>query len=185
MAFFLWLKQRINNRALLAGLTVLMMSMALLPGAWGATTGNERAAAKKPAAAARDDARPAPQVSRGGTVNRDDVYLLAHVIEGEAANEPFIGKVAVGAVIMNRTKSPKFPHTIAGVIYQPDAFEAVSNGQFNRPLDAEAVRAARDAINGEDPTGGALYYWNPDRAISPWIWSRPIITQIGHHVFAR
>ncbi|OAT81184.1 cell wall hydrolase [Desulfotomaculum copahuensis] len=189
MAFFLWFKRKENKPALLTGmaaLALLVISLAVLPGAWGATTGNEQAATRKPAViTAHDAASPAPEVSRGGTVNRDDVYLMARVIEGEAANEPFTGKVAVGAVIMNRTRSPQFPHTIAGVIYQSDAFQAVSNGQYDRPLTTGAVQAARDAIDGQDPTGGALYYWNPAKAASPWIWSRPIIARIGNHVFAR
>ncbi|HHW44992.1 spore cortex-lytic enzyme [Desulfofundulus thermobenzoicus] len=123
------------------------------------------------------------EVSRGVT-NRDAVYLLARVIEGEAADEPFTGKVAVGAVIMNRTRSAAFPHSLAGVIYQPHAFESVSNGQYNRPISQESLQAAMLAMSGWDPTGGALYFWNPSKPVSPWIWSRNVITQIGRHVFA-
>lgn len=123
-------------------------------------------------------------VSRGGVVDRNSVYLMAQVIEGEAADEPYEGKVAVGAVILNRTESPDFPHTIPGVIYETDAFESVSNGQYLRPVSKESLDAAIDALNGRDPTGGALYFWNPEKATSPWVWSRPIITRIGGHVFA-
>lgn len=124
------------------------------------------------------------EVSRGVT-NRDSVYLLARVIEGEAADEPFEGKVAVGAVIMNRMRSAAFPHSLAGVIYQPHAFESVSNGQYNRPVSQESLRAALLAMSGWDPTGGSLYFWNPAKPVNPWIWTRNIITQIGRHVFAR
>ena len=123
-------------------------------------------------------------VSRGGDVDRSTVYLLAQLIEGEAADEPYEGKVAVGAVVVNRTESSHFPRTIPGVIYESDAFESVSNGQVYRPLSRESLNAAVDALNGSDPTGGALYFWNPATATSPWVWSRPVVTQIGRHVFA-
>ncbi|WP_216598100.1 cell wall hydrolase [Propionispora sp. 2/2-37] len=116
---------------------------------------------------------------------RGEVTLLARVIEGEAANEPFLGKVAVGAVILNRTKSADFPHTISGVIYQDHAFESVANGQVNRPLSQESIRAADTAMGGYDPTGGSLFFWNPSKPVSPWIWSRNINTEIGNHVFGR
>lgn len=122
-------------------------------------------------------------VSRGVS-NRGDTYLLARVIEGEAADEPFDGKVAVGAVILNRTESAAFPHSLASVIYQPGAFESVSNGEYNRPLSEESLRAASMAMSGWDPTGGSLFFWNPSKLVSPWIWTRNIITQIGRHVFA-
>jgi spore germination cell wall hydrolase CwlJ-like protein len=120
------------------------------------------------------------QVPASGNIN-----LLAHLIQGEAANEPYIGKVAVGSVVMNRIQHPRFPKTIAGVIYQPLAFESVSNGIFNRPVSAESLRAATDAVSGWDPSGGALYFFNPAKTNNPWIWARNIITQIGRHVFAR
>lgn len=131
--------------------------------------------------------------SRGGRaagtglsgVGRDDIILMARVIEGEAADEPYQGKVAVGAVIINRTEDPRFPHTIRGVVYQPNAFEAVSNGQMWRPLTRDSVRAAEDALRGRDPTRGAIYYWNPYKRVNPWVWSRPVHMQIGNHVFAR
>jgi len=123
-------------------------------------------------------------VSRGG-ISHNDRYLMARVIEGEAADEPMKGKVAVGAVILNRTESKDFPHDISQVVYQPLAFEAVSNGQYNRPLTPEALKAADMAMEGWDPTSGALYYWNPAKASSSWIWQRPVTMQIGRHVFAR
>lgn len=127
----------------------------------------------------------APAVSRGAATDRGDITLLAQVIEGEAADEPYLGKVAVGAVIVNRTKSASFPHTISGVIFQDYAFESISNGQAWRPLTQESIQAAEQAMSGYDPSGGALFFWNPYKPVSPWIWSRTIITQIGNHVFAR
>jgi len=114
-----------------------------------------------------------------------DVNLLAHIIHGEARGEPYKGKVAVGAVILNRVRDSRFPKPIAGVIYQPGAFDAVSDGQINLQPDDSAYKAARDALNGWDPTYGSLYYWNPATATSSWIWSRTITVRIGKHVFAK
>lgn len=116
-----------------------------------------------------------------------DTQLLARAINGEARGEPYEGQVAVGAVILNRTRDPRFPKTIAGVIYQPGAFTAVDDGQINTPLDPNStvVKAAGDALNGWDPTNGCVYYWNPATATSKWIWSRQIVTQIGKHYFGK
>lgn len=116
-----------------------------------------------------------------------DEQLLARAINGEARGEPYEGQVAVGAVIINRTKNAAFPKTIAGVIYQPGAFTAVSDGQINIPIDPSStvVKAARDALNGWDPTNGCIYYYNPATATSSWIWSRPIVLKIGKHNFAK
>jgi N-acetylmuramoyl-L-alanine amidase len=114
-----------------------------------------------------------------------NLNLLAHLINGEAATEPYVGKVAVGGVVMNRIQNPRFPKTIAGVVYQPHAFESVSNGIFNRPVNNESLKAATDAISGWDPSGGALYFFNPAKTNNPWIWARSTITQIGRHIFAR
>jgi len=122
---------------------------------------------------------------KGGTVSSNDVYVLSKAISGEARGESFIGQVAVGAVIVNRARNANFPNSVYGVIFEPGAFDAVSDGQYYSPPTASAVKAARSAINGWDPTGGALYYWNPVTATSRWIWSRPIIARIGRHVFAR
>jgi len=113
-----------------------------------------------------------------------DLYLLARLIHGEARGEPYKGKVAVGAVVLNRVKDSRWPKTIAGVIYQPGAFDAVRDGQINLQPDQESINAARDALNGWDPTYGCVYYWNPATATSKWIWSRPIKVRIGKHVFA-
>lgn len=123
--------------------------------------------------------------SDSGTTS--DVQLLARAINGEARGEPYEGQVAVGAVILNRVKAPNFPNTISGVIYQPGAFTAVSDGQINVALEDEStvVKAARDALNGWDPTGGAIYYFNPNTATNKWIWSRPHIKTIGKHRFCK
>ncbi len=112
-----------------------------------------------------------------------EVELLARVISAEARGEPYSGQVAVGAVILNRVAHPAFPGTIAGVVYQPGAFTCMVDGQFDEPVSESSARAARDAINGADPSGGAIYYFNPDTATSAWIWSRPLIKVIGRHRF--
>lgn len=115
----------------------------------------------------------------------DNVNLLARVIMGEAGDEPYSGKVAVGAVLLNRMQSSTFPHTLSGVIFQPDAFESVANGFiWVRQPSSEAIQAAIASLSGWDPAYGALYFWNPAKPVSPWIWSRQILTQIGQHVFA-
>lgn len=111
--------------------------------------------------------------------------LLARLINGEARGEPYIGQVAVGAVVLNRTQNPAFPKTIPGVIYQPGAFTAVDDGQINSPLVSTATKAASDALNGWDPTYGCIYYFNPATATSAWIWNRPQVIQIGSHIFTR
>lgn len=115
-----------------------------------------------------------------------DYMLLARLISGEAKGEPYIGQVGVGAVILNRTKNPKFPPTIASVIFQPGAFESVSNGSiwYSHPT-RENLRAAQDALSGWDPTYGSLFFWNPYKKVNPWIWRRPVVTQIGRHVFGK
>lgn len=118
------------------------------------------------------------------SVNAYEMKMLARVVYGEARGEPYVGQVAVAAVVMNRLKSPQFPDTIAGVIFQPRAFTAVDDGQYWLEPDATAYAAARDAVRGWDPTGGALYYFNPKTATSKWIWSRKQITTIGNHTFA-
>ena len=113
-----------------------------------------------------------------------DMMLLARLIYGEARGESYVGQVAVGAVVLNRIKSPSFPNTMAGVIYQRYAFTAVDDGQINLTPNATAKKAAQDALNGWDPSYGALYYYNPSTATSQWIFSRKTITTIGNHVFA-
>lgn len=112
-----------------------------------------------------------------------NVNLLARIISAESRGEPYTGQVAVGAVILNRVEHPSFPDSIAGVIYQKGAFTAVDDGQFWEPVSDSAYNAARDALNGWDPTGGAIYYYNPKKTSNKWIRSREIITTIGDHVF--
>lgn len=115
--------------------------------------------------------------------NSNDMTLMARAVYGEARGEPYEGQVAVAAVILNRLRDSKFPNTISGVIFQPRAFTAVDDGQIWLEPDQTAYRAVQDAVNGWDPTNGALYYFNPDTATSAWIWSRPQIKRIGKHIF--
>ena len=113
-----------------------------------------------------------------------NVNLLARIISAEARGESYTGQVAVGAVILNRIEHPSFPDSLSGVIYQPGAFTAITDGQFNQPVSDSAYNAARDALNGWDPTGGCLYYYNPATATNGWIWSRTVQLSIGKHNFA-
>jgi len=126
----------------------------------------------------------ATTAASGGNYSSGDSYLLAKCIYAEARGEPYTGQVAVGAVILNRVRSSKFPNSISGVIYQPYAFTCVADGQINLTPDANAKKAAQDALNGWDPTNGCLYYYNPATATSSWIWSRTVMLSIGKHNFA-
>ena len=116
-------------------------------------------------------------------LSNSDLYLLSCCVYGEARGESYTGKVAVAAVILNRVRSSSFPNSISGVIYQSGAFTCVSDGQINLGTNDECTRAAQDALNGWDPTGGAIYYFNPATATSKWIWSRPQLITIGKHIF--
>ncbi len=122
--------------------------------------------------------------SHATSASNGDVYLLARIISAEARGESYRGQVAVGAVVMNRVRSSKFPNTLAGVIYQKGAFTAIDDGQFNEPIADSAYRAAREVLAGADPTGGCLYYYNPVTATSKWIYSLPIKMTIGKHRFS-
>ena len=152
----LWLLAGIVLTLLLSGRILLM------------TSGITHAAAKK-----------------GGAASSNDVYVLAKIISGEARGESYLGQVAVGGVIVNRVKNPNFPNSVYGVVFEPGAFTAVSDGQYYGKPTSSSVKAAQTAINGWDPSEGALYYWNPATATSRWIWSRKIIARIGRHVFGR
>ena len=121
--------------------------------------------------------------SSSGSGSDGDVYLLARLISAEARGEPYVGQVAVGAVVLNRIDHPSFPNSLSGVIYQKGAFSCLDDGQFDQPISDSAYRAAREALNGADPTGGAIYYFNPATATSKWIWSRPQMLTIGSHIF--
>ena len=112
-----------------------------------------------------------------------DIDLLARLISAEARGEPYEGQVAVGAVVLNRVEHASFPNSISGVIYQSGAFSCLDDGQFDEPVAESAYRAAQDALNGWDPSSGAIYYFNPSTATSSWIWSRPVILTIGKHMF--
>lgn len=123
--------------------------------------------------------------NNGYSSSSNDLYLLARIISAEARGEPYKGQVAVGAVVLNRVKHPSFPNSVSGVVYQNGAFTAIVDGQFDQPISSESYRAAQDALNGWDPSGGAIYYYNPVKTTSSWIYSREVITVIGAHYFAR
>lgn len=123
--------------------------------------------------------------SSSSNSNSSNLNLLAKLVYGEARGEPYSGQVAVAAVVLNRVKNSSFPNTIAGVIYQSGAFDAVSDGQINLTPNETAKKAAQDALNGWDPSYGAIYYFNPDTATNSWIWSRPHLVTIGKHRFCK
>lgn len=123
--------------------------------------------------------------SSSGKYSSSDVYLLAKIISAEARGESYTGQVAVGAVVLNRVRHSSFPDSISGVVYQAGAFSAVRDSNWNVAPDATAKKAAQDAINGWDPTGGAIYYYNPAKTSNQWIRSRPVVTTIGRHVFCK
>ena len=128
-----------------------------------------------------------PDTVYAQSVNKNNLQLLSRCVNGEARGEPFEGQVGVGAVILNRMQHPSFPKSLAGVIYQSGAFTAVSDGQINVPISAQSMvyKACQDAMNGWDPTSGAIYYYNPAKTTNKWIWSRPVVKRIGKHVFAK
>ena len=123
--------------------------------------------------------------STGGTASNSDLNLLAHLVYAEARGEPYSGQVAVAAVVLNRVKNTSFPNTVAGVIYERGAFSVVADGQINLQPNQTAISAARDALNGWDPTYEAIYYFNPNTATNGWIWSRPVTVVIGNHRFCK
>lgn len=123
--------------------------------------------------------------SSGGSNNDKDVYLLAQLIYGEARGEPYEGMVAVAAVVLNRIKSSEFPNSMAKVIYQSGAFSVVDDGQINLAPDSTALRAARDATNGWDPSGGSLFFFNPAKTRNKWLLAKPVLLRIGEHVFCK
>lgn len=125
------------------------------------------------------------KVSSKPAAGSQNLTLLTRAINGEARGEPYIGQVAVGGVIMNRVRDPRFPNTVAGVVYQPGAFTAITDGQIHAELEATPRKAAADALNGWDPSGGAVYYYNPAKTTNKWIWSRPVIKVIGKHRFCK
>ncbi|MBD0380294.1 spore cortex-lytic enzyme [Paenibacillus sedimenti] len=118
-------------------------------------------------------------------LSAQDINLMANAVNGEARGEPYIGQVAVAAVILNRVSSASFPNSVSGVIFQPGAFTAVADGQIWLTPSESTKKAVKDALNGWDPTGGCIYYFNPVTATSKWIWSRPQVKQIGKHIFCK
>ena len=126
-----------------------------------------------------------PAAQQASAVRSTDLDLLARLVYGEARGEPYLGQVAVASVVLNRVAHASFPNTVSGVIYQSGAFDVVSDGQIYLTPDAQALRAAQDALNGWDPTGGCIYYYNSARATSSWIYSRTVMTVIGKHYFAK
>ena len=123
--------------------------------------------------------------NNSNSTNSSNLNLLARLVYGEARGEPYTGQVAVAAVVLNRVNNPNFPNTVAGVIYQKGAFNVVDDGQINMSPNSTAVKAAQDAINGWDPSYGAIYYFNPNTATNKWIWSRPVTVVIGKHRFCK
>lgn len=123
--------------------------------------------------------------SSSGATTSNDLNLLSRLVYGEARGEPYTGQVAVAAVVLNRVRSSSFPNTVSGVIYQKGAFDVVSDGQINLTPDSTARKAAQDALNGWDPSYGAIYYFNPSTATNKWIWSRPMTVTIGRHRFCK
>lgn len=133
----------------------------------------------------RGQTNPAPVVHTSSRLSSNDLKLMANAVYGESRGEPYIGQVAVAAVILNRLEHSQFPNSISGIIFQPGAFTAVADGQIWLTPNEDAKKAVRDALNGWDPSGGAIYYFNPATATSKWIWSRPQIKKIGKHIFCR
>lgn len=172
-----------------AGLpTIAMLRKATTNWSASNTPQTATAPANSGASAQTGSVAPTPTTPVGtstGGFSANDINLMAHVVYGEARGQPFIGQVAVAAVILNRYHSDLFPHSIPAIIYQPGAFTSVSNGQAWLGLHKENTEAVMDAINGYDPAHGALYYWNPATATSSWVWSQPIMLTIGQHVFAK
>jgi N-acetylmuramoyl-L-alanine amidase len=167
---------------------LIILAIAAVTGNHGRWTGGEEAAS---AAALQDFAWMAPakkqkkQAIHPSRLSANDLKLMANAVYGEARGEPYVGQVAIAAVILNRMKSPSFPDTPAGVIFEPRAFTAVSDGQIWLTPNESAKKAVRDALSGWDPTGGCCYYFNPATATSKWIWSRPQVKRIGKHIFCR
>lgn len=136
-------------------------------------------------AGGKTTANPAPVVYSSSRVSVNDMRLMANAVFGESRGEPYIGQVAVAGVILNRLEHSQFPNSISGIIFQPGAFTAVADGQIWLTPNETAKKAVRDALNGWDPSDGAIYYFNPETATSKWIWSRPQIKKIGKHIFCR
>ncbi|KQX69132.1 MULTISPECIES: spore cortex-lytic enzyme [unclassified Paenibacillus] len=147
------------------------------------TTAGQGSAGNETATSNQKPANLLPSNNLG--LSEQDINLMANAVHGEARGEPYIGQVAVAAVILNRVKSASFPNTVSGVIFQPGAFTAVADGQIWLTPNESTKKAVKDALNGWDPTGGCIYYFNPVTATSKWIWSRPQVKNIGKHIFCK
>lgn len=180
MAFNFWQEFRHDGVITLIALytlaTVLVVGVA---GFWGDKWVG--AGSHAPSPVADESFTPAA----GGGLTNDEMHLIARVIEGEAANEPYKGKVAVAAVVLNRVEHAGFPDSVQEVVFQPRAFCVVANGLINRTPSEKSVRAAQTAVRGKDPTGGALYFWNPNKRVNSWMSTRVQLVTLGNHVFAR
>lgn len=154
---------------------------------YGGTPKEQQTKESKPAPQQQTSSVPAKPtaINVPSGYSQNDIQLMANAVHGEARGEPYVGQVAVAAVILNRVNSPSFPNSVAGVIFEPRAFTAVSDGQIWLTPNETSKKAVVDAINGWDPTGNAIYYFNPNTATSGWIWTRPQIKQIGKHIFAK
>lgn len=152
---------------------------------WRPGAGQGRTAAQNPNAGTRTTASSPPRASQHLGLSEQDLKLMANAVHGEARGESHEGQVAVAAVILNRIKSESFPNSVSGVIFQPGAFTAVADGQIWLTPNENSKRAVQDALNGWDPTGGCIYYFNPDTATSKWIWTRPQVKRIGKHIFCK
>ena len=125
------------------------------------------------------------KINAGASNSSNDIYLIARAVYAEARGEEYLGKVAVAAIILNRVDDPNFPNSVSGVVYQPGAFDSVSDGQINLAPDEECRRASREAFGGWDPTNGCVYYYNPQTATNKWMLSKEVILTVGNHVFCR
>lgn len=160
-----------------------MQKLVTVTRAWHPTPGPAQTAASSASSAATKPVDLSPATTHG--LSHADLALMSRAVFGEARGEPFRGQVAIAAVILNRLRDPRFPHSVSGIVYQPGAFTAVRDGQMSLSPNAQALQAVMEAIQGADPANGAVYYYNPATATSRWIWSRPKIITIGHHVFCK
>jgi N-acetylmuramoyl-L-alanine amidase len=174
---------RIISAWVLTGMVVAAWAASLMSAKW--PTGESAYAIQPQEYAAPAKATKPKKTFHSTRLSANDLQLMANAVYGEARGEPYIGQVAIAAVILNRTQNPSFPDTPAGVIFEPRAFTAVADGQIWLTPNETAKKAVKDALKGWDPTGGCIYYFNPATATSKWIWSRPQVKKIGKHIFCR
>ncbi|NGQ94600.1 spore cortex-lytic protein [Brevibacillus sp. SYP-B805] len=175
--------RRLISGRVLTGMIAAACAASLMAATW--PTGESAYTMQPQEYAAPAKAKKPMKTFHPSRLSANDLKLMANAVYGEARGEPYIGQVAIAAVILNRTKSPNFPDTPAGVIFEPRAFTAVADGQIWLNPNESAKKAVNDALRGWDPTGGCVYYFNPATATSQWIWSRPQVKKIGKHIFCR